>query len=320
MKNFLVISGIIVAAAILFLYFSGYQFLTTFPPGYEQYGPEVFLGTVTDASGPITDTCHAGEGKSWEGLCWYYPADLGVGGSVEGETIVLVHHFDWHRRTFRPIDMDNDGILNSIDHCPEEAGVIENFGCPALPPQPPSQPPNPIFSFFDIVRNFINDLLRRFFGLFLITGIADTVNLGNTISGTVELASTTIPDNDYSDGTVTKIFATSFVTDSTGNILIGGEQTELTGMSYSQTISYKPAAAGKYVIGGLIVKTSTTYNPTTGQWNPWSSPERIAEDSKVVEVKILAGPTPPSISIGQLISNFINSIKSFLCSSFGIFC
>ena len=143
-----------------------------------------------------------------------------------------------------------------------------------------------------------------------------------------------VPDSNYSDATISKYFAATFVSDQAGNYLYRGMQKELTGSltqtTFSESLTYVPTQTGKVLVGGVIVETHTTatYNFATNSWTwaPWSTPVVIADDTKVVQVNPIAQPpAPPSPivdwnAIQTAIQNFFNSLICGIKTLFGQSC
>lgn len=191
--------------------------------------------------------------------------------------------------------------------------------CTAASPPVPS-PPNPVIDFFSAIGDFVRSILA-FFGItFSIFGVPDTNTLGDSITAQVILNTPSPPDSDYSDGTVTRYYASAFVADSAGTILTQTPQEEVL-TTFVRTVSYTPTKKGDYVVGGVMVKAQNTYDFTTNTWGTWTQ-ATVDTDSKVFKVTSPTAPAPPepTFDIKTAIQGFISSIKSVLCSTLGIFC
>lgn len=182
---------------------------------------------------------------------------------------------------------------------------------------PPSVPPDFFDQVIDVIQNLVRQLLS-FFGFAVVA--PDAAEFNQPVTTTVTLSTATPPDLDFTDGTATKYFGIVFVSDQNENVVFSQNE-EVTAKDWEKTFVYTPKAVGKYVFGGILVKTETTYNFATQSWNAWSAPVTLAEDKKVVSITGIQAPPPqPAFDFGAVITGFLNSIRSFLCGTFNIFC
>ncbi len=180
-------------------------------------------------------------------------------------------------------------------------------------PEPPAQQ-----NLLALVINEIADAIRQFLAFFgiaaQITGSQEIpVNVPATF--TVDLTTTQVPDTDFSDGTVSKHFGTAFVTDDSipPNLLFNTGTDEVAGQ-FIKTVDYTPTSTGRLVIGGVIVRTSNTYNFQTQEWIGWTDPQIIAQEQTLVVVTGPPQPPEPELDFTTIISNIVQSIRDFLCT------
>ena len=181
-------------------------------------------------------------------------------------------------------------------------------GC-AQPPPPPPEPPADWFTqLIAAISAWIHSILA-FLGLQASIAGAQGVSLNVPQQFAVSLQSAA-PDSDYSDGTMSRHYATAFVSDSLGNIVYNTGQEEVTGAVWSKSFTWTPAKAGQYVAGGVIAETHATYDFTGKAWGAWSAPVIIADDKQAFTVAGIPAPPEPNVNIlEQIIQAIINWIK-----------
>ena len=153
------------------------------------------------------------------------------------------------------------------------------------------------------IRNFAYSESRVVFRPLLSIFVdKETINLGESATFTIDMT-TTIPDNDYTDGFFQWQYFGAVWTDKDGNIIDSFEFKRIYG-SYSDTFTITPTEIGEYALVGLIIQYDQTYDATTSSWI--TSPEEIlVKDARKLTVII------PTINIYRFENNQCTS-KSIL--------
>ena len=141
----------------------------------------------------------------------------------------------------------------------------------------------------------------------------ETINIGESATFTIDLT-TTVPDDDYTDGTYQVQYAGWVFADKDGKVIKSKEFVRIYG-SFSDTVVVQPSG-GEYALVGLIIQYDQTYDSSTSQWI--TSPEvvKVKESSKLT-VTTPQPPTIPKPGILGWIENAWSSIKDWFSVLFG---
>jgi len=143
---------------------------------------------------------------------------------------------------------------------------------------------------------------------FAITG--DTSVIVNTpYTAQISTTSSVQPDNVFTDGTATKLFATTALYDKDGLLIKSLPQVELSSATYTNTFTHTFTQTGDYYLVSIIGATSTTYNFSTQKWADWSAPVQTGSDSIKIVVRNIDGPVdPPEINLLTALFDFIKTV------------
>lgn len=182
----------------------------------------------------------------------------------------------------------------------------------ALPPVPVE----PTVNIAASITAFLSELggwVKSFFGLASVANTAINLNLGASYTYSPSLA-VLAEDADYSDGSVTRHYAQVLIVDANGAVKASSTQKEVTGSTFTDSVSYTFSQSGSYALAGVVVETKNTFDQATGKWTGWTTPTIIASDKQVVNVAAPA-PLEPSVNV---LASFISGITSWLRGLFGI--
>jgi hypothetical protein len=142
----------------------------------------------------------------------------------------------------------------------------------------------------------------------------DEVFVNQPYTATINLVSPTDIVNDYTSGQVRELYAGTAVISSSGSYVFQSTQEKLSSKNYSYNLTWTPTTTGKFAVISFIVKSESTYNYNTKTWSAWTAPEIVVQDTK--EVNVIQIDAPPTNPIGNIFTNILNSIWSFITGLF----
>lgn len=147
---------------------------------------------------------------------------------------------------------------------------------------------------------------QRAFNSFLsIFTSEEKIYLGDSVSYNIQLA-TSMPDDDYSDGTYQQQFGGWVFINDDGDIFEEHEFERVYGL-FEDEGEITPTEGGKYALVALIIQYDQTYNQATGEWET-EPEETLIRESNRLDVTDLDAPPTPSIGIfsyiGKLLAGF----------------
>jgi len=202
---------------------------------------------------------------------------------------------------------------------------------PTTPTTTPTKPPT--VSFWDSLNAIFSEIwtfIKSIFGLRLVPSsrlevvTGDLAYGGDTYQHTFTLKNKltrTVPDSDYSDGTVSYLRSAWMVVDKGGTIVYKGDVSEIStlsaGAAKEQAASWQvPTSlpAGKYAVTAVLLEIPMHFDKTKGAW---VEDPTVIVDQQAVELNVrqIATPTAPA-DIWTRITTFWTNLWNWLKSLF----
>lgn len=190
-------------------------------------------------------------------------------------------------------------------------------GCPGSAPATGviTAPPEPTYA--ELMTSLMGAVIEWAYGIMQIlfpqAGLAVPASsfVGQPATFSASISGIPLPDTDWSDGGVERHYAIGFIADQTGAIRYNTGQEEVMGATYSRTFSWTPTAAGRYMAGAVILRTSNSFDYATEEWTGWTEPEVIRSDQSAVMVQQVGEPgMVPNFNIGELFQSLLDWIRS----------
>ena len=249
---------------------------------------------------------------SW---CSCSAADLNNDGMVDLVDLGLVGQ-NWGTSTY---DMNGDGIVDISEQGCIGHWWMQTCGSAPTTTQPPVVPQPPFNQIVDSLSSawtgFIATLQGIWDSLFAdIFSIVSEHNVGETFTLSSSCSTSVAIDNDYSDGTVQKLYGRWALMKDGSKIDEATDWSELSSQSYSKTYSYTCDSDSEIVLATTIYKASNTYSG--GSWGAWSVSE-VANDNDAHTCGVPAPPSPVN-SLEAIWNNFIGALENIWASIFGV--
>ncbi|MBU0958452.1 MAG: hypothetical protein KKB31_00765 [Nanoarchaeota archaeon] len=148
----------------------------------------------------------------------------------------------------------------------------------------------------------------------------DVVGVNVPYMASISLTAPEPPDSDYSDGTITKYRGATKILDESKNYVFENPEIDMASEFFVDELIWTPTTAGKYVIMAVIAKQTNVYDFDTMTWLGWSGEIEVVREEKVITVEGVSPPPDPIWDLKAWVLGIINTITSFLCSTWGIFC
>lgn len=131
--------------------------------------------------------------------------------------------------------------------------------------------------------------------LLLVVG-AMAVKTGEMYTTAITITSPVALDADWTDGNQTLLFGNWLISDSAGNVIAQGNQTDMTNETYTADVRYTFSDPGTYTATAMIVETHIAQT-ANGGWGPWSFPALVA--NKQVTIEVTGAQQPPNAVCGD---------------------
>lgn len=173
----------------------------------------------------------------------------------------------------------------------------------------------PLFDISALFRSIWNAISAFISALLQNIGLAGTgYPTGSDVVVTLNVISSTIPDEVYTDGSVTYLYGKWGLYRNT-TLIREGTWEKLSTTSYSVTQTFSGLQDGNYAFIAVIAKATANYNYATMSWSPYTASE-VIKDSKIFTIGVTKPPETLQVNIFEAIVNFVNGLIQWISSLF----